>query len=256
MVDMIKRQYILPRSESEELDALDALLSGGTANEQIEEGAEPGGEADPPAESEPEPDDPEDVPAVPEDTKKANNAFAQMRLQNKQMHDLVTKIAQATGIQYNDDTELLEKLNGEALEKLAKAQNVPVELLQRMESLEQYKSMYEQDRLKNEALAGFQSIQTQYGLSNEELQNFAAELDENGLNPFSQEVDVIAQYKLSHYDDIVEKKVAEAVAKALSKSGEADKHSSTPGSVQGKPDSTGVEKISTVTALNNFLDGK
>jgi hypothetical protein len=62
-----------------------------------------------------------------------------------------------------------------------------------------------------------------------------------------------AEYKLTHFDDIVTKKANAAVQAALAKSSAADKHSSKPNSANGKPDSGKPDKISTVAGLNSIL---
>ena len=54
-----------------------------------------------------------------------------MRVQNAQLLGLLSKIAEA-GIEYTDNNDLL--LNDDSITKLAAKQNVPVELLKRMES--------------------------------------------------------------------------------------------------------------------------
>ena len=194
----------------------------------------------------------ETPPPTPED--KQGYAFAQMRTQNNQLIGLVSKIAQAAGIEYKDHNELLAKLNDDAIGKLAKAQNVPVELLKRMEQLETTGKLYEAEQLKTAALVGFQSVKDTYNLDDAELRSFAAELDAKGKNPFLTTVDLESEYKLNHFQDIVKKETQKAVEEALKKSNAADRHSSTPSNANGKPDSGGTEKITTMAGLNSLLN--
>lgn len=190
-------------------------------------------------------------------TQNSNNkqeyAFAQMRTQNTQLFGLLSKVAQAAGIEFKDNNELLTKLNDDALGKLAKAQNVPVELLKRLEQLEQTDKVYQAEQLKNSALIGFQKVKDAYGLTDDELRGFAAELDTKGKNPFLTQVDLEAEYRLNHFQDILKKETAKAVEEALKKSNAADKHSSTPNNAQGKPDTGNGEKITTMAGLNDIL---
>ena len=81
-------------------------------------------------------------PHVATQQDKDANAFAEMRVQNKAMSDMLKKIADATGIQYTDQNDMLAKLNSDALTKLAEKQGVPVEILQRMETLERNSQLY------------------------------------------------------------------------------------------------------------------
>lgn len=185
---------------------------------------------------------------------KQEYAFAQMRTQNTQLFGLLAKVAQATGIEFKDNNELLAKLNDDALGKLAQKQNVPVELLKRMEQLENTGKLYEAEQLKNNALVGFQKVKDSYGLSDDELRNFARELDERGRNPFLTQVDLETEYRQTHFNDILARETKKAVEAALKKSNAADKHSSTPSNANGKPDSGAPDKISTVAGLNSLLN--
>lgn len=215
--------------------------------------------ADPEAEDTTPPEVPEDeVPPVPPEPKqkpvdKAGNAFAQMRVENAQSKALLAKVAQAAGIEFTDEADLIAKLNSDALTKLAEKQHVPVELLTRMEQLELDSKAYAEEKLQVAALQGFQTLKDSYSLTDEELQGFAAELDENGKNPFQEPIDVISEYKLTHYDEIMQKKIDAAVQAALKTSNAADTHSSTPGNSKGKG-GNGTEKVTTVQSLDKFLD--
>lgn len=242
----MKLQFFAEESNSA-LDQLDELLDG--ANQEGSGEAEDTGEETPPDEVEETPPAEQNPPA----NNKANTAFAQMRVQNTTYKNLLSKIAQATGIEFTNEEDLISKLNDDAIDKLAKLQNVSPELLRRMEMLEQNSAAYEQEKLQSAALIGFQKLKDTYKLSDEELQSFAVELDQAGKNPFEKAFDIEAEYKLLHFNDITQRMVDEAVKKALATSGVADNHSTTPNSSKGKGESGG-EKITTLQGLNNFLD--
>ena len=61
-------------------------------------------------------------PQVGDQLDKDANAFAQMRVQNKLMGDMLAKVAQANGIQFTSQDDLLQKLNDDVLTKQAQAQ--------------------------------------------------------------------------------------------------------------------------------------
>lgn len=231
-------------SDSDELNKL--LTQMGEGDDEGGAGSEdaPEGEDAPPAEDKPQ--------TKPQDDK-AGHAFAQMRVQNNQLLTLLSKVAKATGIEYTDNNDLLNKLDDDSITKLAAKQNVPVELLKRMEQLEQRDLVSQQEKLQQAAFLGFQQVKDAYDLTEDELRNFALELDTAGKNPFEQHINLVTEYKLSHFDDIVTKKANAAVQAALAKSSAADKHSSKPNSANGKPDSGKPEKVSTVAGLNSIL---
>jgi hypothetical protein len=184
---------------------------------------------------------------------KAGYAFAEMRSQNSQLFGLLSKVAQAAGIEFKDNNDLVAKLNDDALNKIAKSSNVPVEMLKRFEQLEQTSKLYEANQLKENALAGFKQVQATYGLTDDEVRAFARELGEAGKNPFLAQVDIEQEYKLKHFDEIQQKKIQAAVEEALKRSNAADQHSSTPNNASGKPDSGAGQKISNINELNALL---
>lgn len=183
---------------------------------------------------------------------KSNYAFGQMRKQIADLQGLLGKVAQANGIKYTTPAELLEKMNDDAISKMAQSQGVPVEVLRELESLKQDSLAYKEQRLKDEATVGFQNVMTQYGLTQDELIAFASELDADGKNPFAQQIDLVAEYKIRHFDDVINKRVTLAVREALAKSNNADQHSSTPPD-QTPPAGTEPQKITTVAGLSDLL---
>lgn len=185
---------------------------------------------------------------------KANQAFAHMRTQNAKLENLLTKIAQATGIEYSNIDDLAVKLSDDALSKLATKQNVPLELLQKIEALEQTDKLFKQEQLRTTALNGFQNLTTDFGLSQEELVAFAKELDANNMNPFEKPVDLKATYASMHLDDIIAKKTQAAVEAALRGNSAANNQSTKPNPLQGQGGVTTEPTVTTVAGLNALLD--
>lgn len=183
---------------------------------------------------------------------KRNYAFGQMRTQINQLTELLGRVAKANGVEYTDNKDLLAKLNDDTIEKMAKKQNVPVELLREVEALRQDSAAFKAQQLRDAAAIGFQNVMNTYGLTQEELKAFAVELDQAGKNPFMQPIDVVAEYKLLHYDDILNTAVKKAVEEALKKDSAANQSSSTPSTQRG----SGGEgaKITTIAGLSALLD--
>lgn len=187
------------------------------------------------------------------DEQRRNFAFGQLRQENNELANILGKIAQANGIQYTNTRDLMGKLNDDAISKLAQKQNVPVELLREVDALRAGQQQWQQSQREQVAYAGFQTLMSQYGLSQDDLKAFAVELDGAGRNPFTQDINVVDEYRLRHFDDIVAKRVDTAVKEALAKSSAADSHSSTPGAQQGAGGGEGGQKITTLEGLNNLL---
>ena len=185
---------------------------------------------------------------------KSNYAFGQMRVQIRQQQQLLSKMADALGIEYKDGNDLLEKLNDDALSRLSEKQNIPKEFLERIEQLEGIASVAREQELRHNAITGFQKVANDYGLDDNALQNFAKELDELGKNPFVEDYDVVELYKAIHFDDIVKKKCEEAVEAALARDNRASRRSTKPGAARTPDSNNDGDAISTVASLNAALN--
>lgn len=190
----------------------------------------------------PEPDAQPDVDAQQPDTPAAEptpvtpdvstqgdkdaNAFAEMRVQNKLFADTLKKIADATGIEYTNQDEMIAALNGDALTKLAAKQGVPVELLQRMEMLEKNSRLWEEQQLQQRLTSGFGALQQKYGLDQQAMMSFAQQLDAERVD--LRNVDIEKEYVARNLDAIVAARVQAAVQAALSKDASIDAHSTAP----------------------------
>lgn len=254
------RNYVLPVSATDGdgsdsgMGALDGLLGqqatdqGSQDNSQDQMNQEGEQNTDPGADQNAQDNQQQSQQQIP------NRAFAQMRVQNQTYLNALKSMATSMGIQYTDTDDLMNKLQTNTLEKQSKEMNVPPELLQRLNNMEQMNQKYIQDQRQQTALQGFQAIQQKYELSEQELQSFAAELDEQGKNPFMDDLNVEELYKVSHFEDILSKQVDKAVRAVLTKDSNVSQHSSTPNNAQGQGTQTGDQKVSTVSALTAAMD--
>jgi hypothetical protein len=249
-------------TEASDMSALDNLLAGMDGGAADDAGASSDGEGtaapdDAGAEGSSDgssDNNPDGNAGVPSEQDRRTFAFGKMRKELSNMTELLGKVATANGIEYRDTKELVAKLNDEALQKMAQKQSVPVELLREIEQLRQDSAAYKQQRLKDEASLGFQQVMDTYKLSNEQLKAFALELDDAGKNPFEQPVDLLAEYRLRHFDDIIEAAKKAAVEEALRKDSAATQSSTTPAKATGS--SAGApQKVTTVQGLNALLAG-
>ena len=193
------------------------------------------------------------IQAQPEQVDKDNAAFAEMRAQNKLYGDLIKKMADANGIQYQNEADLINALNGDALNKIAERKGVPVEILQRMEQLEQNSRNWEAQQNQQRLTNGFQNLMTKYNLDQTGLTNFAGELDKAGVDINT--VDIEKEYVSMHLDDIIAARTAAAVAEALKQEKELGS-SGVSVMRKGSGAMTGggsSEKIGSVADLRAFL---
>ena len=198
-------------------------------------------------------------PATPaqQPDNKVQQAFAAMRVQNKQMTDTLKGVAGVLGLETipEDSTQLLEALQQKIIASEAQKQNVPVEMLTRLSQLEQRDQMRNAQQLESEAALGFQALQTKFALNQEELNQFAEDLVKAGKSPLLQSVDMVQEYKLLHFEDLQAKAVAKAIADEQERSSKANQHGSNPGSTSGAG-GTGVGdtgKVSNVRELENWF---
>lgn len=252
---------VIPRSASEEgddasgMDQLNALLDSmesGTPPETPPAGNDSQGDnAD--ADSNDSDGDQQPSAQKPSDEDKRNFAFGKMRTEINQLTELLGKVVKANGVDYSDSKDLVAKLNDDAIQKMAQRQNVPVELLQEIEALRQDSAQLKAQQRRDAAAIGFQQVMDTYKLTQDELKAFAVELDNAGKNPFEQPIDLMAEYKIMHYDDILQAAVKSAVEEALKKDSAATQSSSTPAQQQGGNGGEN-QKITTVAGLTALLN--
>ena len=252
---------VIPRSASEEgdeptgMDQLNDLLDKMEAGETPE--TPPSGNESQGDNTETQPNDSDNgqQPAAskPSDEDKRNFAFGKMRTEINQLTELLGKVAKANGVDYTDSKDLVAKLNDDAIQKMAQRQNVPVELLQEIEALRQDSAQLKAQQRRDAAAIGFQQVMDTYKLTQDELKAFAVELDNAGKNPFEQPVDLMSEYKIMHYDDILQAAVKSAVEESLKKDSAATQSSSTPAQQQGGNGGDN-QKITTVAGLTALLN--
>ena len=217
-----------------------------------------GGNTTPPPTEEPqapleleEPVAPEEPTAPPED--KAAQAFAQMRVDNKKYQTLVKGIAEMLGVQDSSNPENITKaLEQKILEDQSKKQGVPAEILQRLQELENLQQINVQERAREVAYIGFQKVKDEFNLTNADVEKFAGELQRVGINPFETPVDIVREYKLLNFDNIIEAAKQKAIEDEMKRSGKATTQGTTPNNKAGKGD-TDAEKITTVAGLEKWM---
>ena len=198
--------------------------------------------------------DPQTTDPKPDRTQQA---FAAMRVQNKKYNDTLKGVANVLGIDPNvvgDEAKLLAALQEKIVATQAQQQNVPVELLTRLQQLEERDRTYTAEQRKSEAAVGFQRVQETFKLTQPQLNSFAEELIQNGINPLEQSTDLIKQYKLFHYDELIQQAEQRAIAAEQARAAKASSQATTPNGKQGAGSTGESAKVNSVHALEAWLE--
>lgn len=220
----------------------------------------------PPVESEPKPGETEGDPAPTDqettepETKPepaptpANRAFAELRVKTQKYEKILKSLGNLLGAQdVNDPDAILNLVQEKVLQAQAKQQNIPVELLQKLDLLEAESQARQKDALMQQALIGFQNVKNQFGLDDKGLDAFAEELAQKGINPFAQQIDLVKVYRDFHFEDIIAKEVQKAVEAERQRALKAAKESTTPGSATGVTGEATPSQIKTAAELENWF---
>ena len=176
---------------------------------------------------------------------KQARAFAQMRIQNSQMKQTLQSLAQLVGLDANNLDGVNKAVQDKLLQNQAKQQNLPPEVLGRLQALERQNN-------EREAYLGFQKVKDSFNLTDAELSEFADSLIANGLNPFAQHVDLYNEYIVNNYDKLIEKAKQDGIREEAERAAKAAKQSTVPGNKSGK-DKGLPDKINTMQDLDKFL---
>lgn len=183
-------------------------------------------------------------------------AFAEMRTTNKIYGDLLKKVADGIGLQYSNTDEMIAALNSDALNKIAEKKGIPVEFLQRMETLEANSRRWEEQQTQQRLTAGFGALQQKYGLDQGAMLQFAQQLDNEHVNLAT--LDVEKEYISRNFETIVQSRINTAVQEALAKVGQVQQQSTTPaapGANLGNSEPTKITKAADLISLLGTMPG-
>jgi hypothetical protein len=220
----------------------------------VESEPKPGETEGDPAPTDPEPTEPEPEPAPGPAPTPANRAFAELRVKTQKYEKILKSLGNLLGAQDpNDPDAILNLVQEKVLQAQAKQQNIPVELLQKLDLLEAESQERQRAALTQQALIGFQNVKNQFGLDDKGLDAFADELAQNGINPFAQQIDLVKVYRDFHFEDIIAKEVQKAVEAERQRALKAATESTTPGSTTGVGGGTTPSQIKTAAELENWF---
>ena len=188
------------------------------------------------------------------DTKQAQ-AFAQLRIANQQQQQLLRQIAGVVGVtDTKDPAAMMNALQQLAIKAQSQQQGIPEEVLTRLNHLEHMNTEFQRQQAYLAAGRGFQTIKDKYGLDNDALEAFAQELIADGLNPYEQRVNLVNEYKLRHFDSMLEQAVQKGIDQEAQRAAKAGAQSSTPTTTSGGRADSETPKINSVAELNKWLE--
>lgn len=218
------------------------------------------GGATPPATTDPEPI----VDPKPVDTsnsassfaaQKQSKAFAEMRVQNQQYNKTLKSLGELLGAQnVNDPTALLSLVQEKIVQAQAKSQNVPVDILTKLNMLEAEQQKSQQQAVQQQALLGFQNVKNKFGLDDKGLEDFSNQLVELGLNPFETQVDLVRVYRDVNFEALQTKAIEKAIADERARALKAAQGSTTPSSTNGGAGDPNQVQIKDVKGLESWFE--
>lgn len=192
----------------------------------------------------------------PDQMQQQQQAFIHMRQQNKRQADMLKGVASLLGLEHlnpADEGQLMTALQEKITANQAQQQNVPVEVLTRLQTLEAQNQQYEAAQRERDMTVGFQRVKDAFKLDQTALNQFAADLVNSGKNPMTQQIDMVREYKLLHMDELVEQARRDAVAAEQARAAKASNQSTTPSNQTGHQTSGGPEKVTSVRELESWF---
>ena len=223
--------------------------------EEEEESEEETEEETEETEEESEEESEEETEETPDDKKQArqNYAFAQQRQQIKAQEKFIKNLGKLIGMENASQEDIQNKIQEVLLEKQSKEQNVPVEILQRLERAEAIVQENQIIKLQNEVQNSLAEVIEKHSLEPDEVNEFTEYLINNDKNPLEHpNVDIEAEYLKLHYDEMVKAAVDEALNKEKERKDKVkDKAASATPDGKGDPSD---EKINTVADLDKLFN--
>ena len=193
---------------------------------------------------------------IPEDQSKQAFAFAQLRQEANQKKQLLAGLQKILNIPEDTPMEdVMSKVQEAIVKAQAKQTGVPEDIINKINNLEQRDKEYRAHQLQENAYLGFSKIQKEFGLDQAGVKAFAVELLKDNMNPFEQDIDVIKEYKLRHFNDIIQAEVAKAVQAEQQRAAKAGTQSTQPGNTQGQTKGE-TGKINSIKELDNWFDAQ
>lgn len=191
-----------------------------------------------------------------EANRKASEVFAKMRVENTKYERTFKDLLGLLGVDTANAKveDLNQLLQDKVLEAKAEKEKVPMELLKKLDILEQDRQSRELADVRTQALVGFQKVKDRFGLDDEGLKDFAVELRADGVDPFvTRNIDLESVYIKKHFEDLLKAAEQKGIQSEQARAAKAG-NSSTPNLKKGKED-TAVDdqKVDTFAELSKWF---
>lgn len=191
-----------------------------------------------------------------EANRKASEVFAKMRVENTKYERTFKDLLGLLGVDTANAKveDLNQLLQDKVLEAKAEKEKVPMELLKKLDILEQDRQSRELADVHTQALVGFQKVKDRFGLDDEGLKDFAVELRADGVDPFvTRNIDLESVYIKKHFEDLLKAAEQKGIQSEQARAAKAG-NSSTPNLKKGKED-TAVDdqKVNTIAELSKWF---
>lgn len=185
------------------------------------------------------------------------HAFAAMRTQNKAQEQLIKNLGALLGFDAkatNDD--IVAKVQEVLTEKQAKEQNIPVEILNRLQELEKQIEETETIKLETKLTEDLATIAEKFDLDEAALTEFLFKLDELGKNPLENKgIDLYKEYITLNFDQLMENARQSALDTEQARKEKLDRAPGTLPGKTGSEESEGVIKsVGDLDKLFNSMD--
>jgi hypothetical protein len=150
------------------------------------------------------------------DEHKRNQAFQTLRQQveeNKKYADFINRLAQDSGV---SPEEILNRYQERQLEAEAEQQNVPVDVLKRLNTLEQENSTTKEQLRAERMETQIESVKAKYGADDNAIRAAFEEMLDSGIDPrVTDNVNFEKFYRAANLESIIQKEVENARQKDL-----------------------------------------
>lgn len=223
--------------------------------EEEEESEEEGSDSDSEEEEE---ETEEDESESEEDKKRAkqNYAFAQQRQQIKAHEAFMKQLGALIGMENARPEDVQQKVQEVLLEKQSKEQNVPIDILKRLEAAEAIVRENQEIKLQSRVQDSFTELVEKYSLEDEDVNEFTQWLIDNDKNPMEHpEVDIAAEYLKLHYDDMIQAAIDEAFNKEKERQDKVEKKAASAVPSGGSdPVETKINTVADLDKMFNSMD--
>jgi hypothetical protein len=231
----------------------------GSDDDGDEDEDEPGDDDDEGEGDDGEEDDSDDSSPPPKTPKtkdsKQSEAFARMRIENAQLKRTLDSIAKGLGLPDNLPTEQKTAKIAEVIQTAqSKQTGVPLEIIQRLEALEQENNSFKSKDVELYNTETFATIKTKFGVDDNDIEQFKKDLAENNFDYEHSKQPLESIFMTFYFDSLVERRMKADEAKEEKRKEKAEKHSTSPSDGKGKSNDVGKDnKIDSVSALDDLL---